>query len=145
MKKIIYTRPDGGIVVVHPVINTHPTREAITEEDALQRAWDRLPPDADDAVVVDQVPEDRTFREAWRHGGDQVNICMVRCRELHRNWIRIIRAPKLAALDIAQLRGQDVEKQKQALRDAPADPRIDKAQTTEELKKVIPECLTPIP
>ena len=48
MKRIIYTRPagmldandEGGVSVVTPNINTN---EILTEEEAVQRAFDKLP------------------------------------------------------------------------------------------------------
>lgn len=139
MQKIIYTRPDGGLSVVHPVINT---REDISEEQALDRAMKRLPPEAINPQVVDSVPVDRTFRNAWKAGAAGIEHDMAKCRDLHRDKMRQVRAPKLAALDVAQLRGQNVEAQKQELRDVTSDPRIESAKTPEELKAVWPSCLT---
>ena len=138
MRKIIYTRPDGGLSVVHPVINT---KESITKEQALARALEKLPKDALNPQVVDSVPSDRTFRNAWKAGSGCVDHDMGKCRELHRDRLRVARAPKLAALDIQQLRGIDVEAQKQELRDVTSDPRIESAKTPEELKAVWPDCL----
>lgn len=161
MKKIIYTRPDGGLSVVHPVINTigekivlddEGNERPFTEQDALERALKALPPDAVNPQMIDAeaIPADRTFREAWTHGGDRVNHDMARCREIWKNQLRVARAPKLAALDIEYQRADeagDAEKktriaaQKQALRDVTAHPGIAAATTPEELKQVIPDAL----
>ena len=152
MKKIIYTRPDGGLSVVHPVINTHPVRENITEEEALQRAFAKLSSDAINPQIVEAnvIPTDRTFRDAWSHGGDKVVHDMPKCREIWKDKLREIRAPILAVLDVEYLladeksdtilKGQIAIK-KQALRDVTADPRIERSQTPEELKAVIPNVL----
>lgn len=86
------------------------------------------------------VPSDRTFRNAWTWNG-KVDHDMEKCRAIHRDRMRAARAPKLAALDIKQLRGEDVEAEKAALRDVTADPAIDAAKTPEELKAVWPEAL----
>lgn len=76
MRKIIFTRPDGGLTVMHPVINTHPQREQITEAEAEQRAWNKLPKDAINPVFVEAsaIPSDRTFRNAWKQSGSQIII-----------------------------------------------------------------------
>lgn len=143
MRKIIHTRPDGGLSVVTPVVNTYPVREAITEAEAEKRAWDKLPADAINPQFVEAsaIPADRTFRNAWKHEGGSVVHDMKKCRELHRDMLRKARAPKLAALDVEQLRGRDVSVQKQALRDLPQSASIDGAQTPEELKAIWPEIL----
>lgn len=88
-----------------------------------------------------EVPADRTFRNAWNWTG-KVDHDMEKCRAIHRDRMRAARAPKLAALDVRQLRGEDVEAEKTALRDVTADPAIDAAKTPEELKLVWPEILS---
>ena len=151
MKKIIYTRPEGGLSVVHPVRNTHPTPEEIDDAAIEQRAWDKLPADAINPRWVDafDIPTDRTFRNAWEdNGGVQVN--MPKAREIYRGKLREFRKPMLAALDTAYLRADEIgdtaEKariaaKKQALRDVTDDPAIGAAETPEELKAVLPEAL----
>lgn len=152
MKKIIYTRPDGGLSVVHPVINTFPKREEITEEEAFQRAWKALPLDAinPQAIKESDVPTDRTFREAWSHGGNSVSLEMNKCRAIHRDRMRVSRAAKFAKLDSDYLRADEagdtskklqIASEKQVLRDVTKVPEIDLAQTPEELKLVWPNCL----
>jgi hypothetical protein len=67
MRKIIYTRPDGCVSVVTPVINTYPVRESITEAQAEQRAFDKLPADAINPQFVEAsaIP-DRSTRKFWK-------------------------------------------------------------------------------
>lgn len=148
MKKIVYTRPDGGLSIVTPIINTHPVPEDITESQAILRAWDKLPKDAINPRFVDEseIPTDRTFRNAWEDNG-AVSVNMPKAREIHRQIMRYKRAPMLSALDIdyqrADERGDSALKaeiavRKQALRDVTADPAIESATTPEELKAVIP-------
>jgi hypothetical protein len=151
MRKIVYTRPDGGVSVVTPVINTYPAVEQITESGAEQRAWDKLPADAINPQWVDAVPVDRTFRNAWKAGAGCVEHDMVKCRDLHRERLRELRKPKLAAADVEFMRALESGKptteiiaRKQALRDVTADPAIEAAQTPEELKVVIPKCLVEV-
>jgi len=94
-----------------------------------------------------EVPADRTFREAWTDTG-KIEIDMPKAKEVHRNKIRAVRADKLMQLDGEWMRatGQnkkqeadDIEAQRQILRDLPADPRIEAATTPEELKAFWPE------
>ena len=148
MKKIIYTRHDGGLSVVHPVINTVPERENITEEQALERALKKLPADAINPQVVDEIPTDRTFRNAWKAGVGAVEHDMAKCREIHKDRLRVLRAPKLAAADVEFMKaleaGQPTSQivaYKQALRDVTADPAIEAAKSPEELKAVLPSVL----
>ena len=141
MKKIIYTRPDGGLSVVHPA--TFHGSEEIPEEQAVQRSWAKLPTDAINPQVVEEsaIPADRNFRNAWEQASNKVAVNMAKARDLHRQKMREARKPKLEALDVEQLRGRDVEAQKNILRDVTALPEIELAATPEELKSVWPDCL----
>tara|TARA_B100000424_G_scaffold6009_1_gene4486 strand:+ start:917 stop:1180 length:264 start_codon:yes stop_codon:yes gene_type:complete len=66
---------------------------------------------------------------------------MAKAKEIHKTNIRNARAPKLAALDVEFQRAiedgsstETIVKQKQALRDAPADSAIDSATDESDLK-----------
>ena len=96
------------------------------------------------------VPQDRTFRGAWEWAGDKVGTNMPKARDIHREHLRKLRAPKLAALDVEYQRADeandnkakaDIAKKKQALRDVTADPAIDAAETPDQLKVVLPDAL----
>lgn len=150
MRKIIYSRPDGGVSVVYPVRNTI-GETLTTDEEIEQRAWDKLPKDAINPRWADasEIPTDRTFRNAWEdNAGIKVN--MLKAREIHKNRLRAMRKPKFEVLDVeymtadevgnSSLKAQIVEKKK-ALRDVTIDPRIESAQTPEELKAAIPNIL----
>lgn len=150
MRKIVYERPDGAIAVVHPVRNTFPVEEDMTDEQVEQRAWDKLPADAVNPrfVAEDEIPADRTFREAWKL---DLTVDMDTARAIHRDRMRAARKPRLEALDVeyqrADERGdaegkQSVAIRKQALRDVTANSAIDAATTPDELKAVWPDCLT---
>lgn len=128
MDRIVYTRPDGGVSVVHPVINTHGEEDDITEDKALTRALAQLPTDAIAPAVVEEstIPSDRSFRDAWRYDGRGITVDMAKAREITAARLRRERAPLLAALDVAYMRadeaGDAVEKlsiatEKQRLRD----------------------------
>ena len=152
MRKIIFTRPDGGVSVVVPAINTIPDLENITEAEAEKRAWNKLPANAiNPRFVTDaDIPTDRTFRNAWKDGGVKIEVDMPKAREIHKNKLRDMRAPKLSKLDVDYMRADEegntalkvkIATQKRALRDVTADPQIASAKTPDELKTVIPKIL----
>lgn len=153
MRKIIYTRPDGQLCVVHPVRNTHPIPETLTDAEIEKRAWGRLPADAIGARWVEEsdLPTDRSFRNAWQDSGKKVEVDMDKCREIHRDRLRAARAPEFAANDLA-LRDAMLSGDKEAtakaiarrdeLRDVTDHPSIDAAKSVEELKALWPEQLS---
>ncbi len=118
----------------------------------IDRVLSKLPPGATDVHVIDSdiVPVDRSYRDAWDFDGEKFVIDMPAAREIHRNKLREARRPLLAALDIEYQRAdeagdvmkkQQIAAQKRTLRDVPADPAIEAAQTPEELKAVWPVVL----
>ena len=89
-----------------------------------------------------KLPNDRSFRDAWKFDGAIVEVDMATARQIHRKRLRAERKPLLQALDsdwfIAAERGDqqqqaEIAAQKQKLRDVTANPRIDAARTAEEL------------
>ena len=76
MNRIVYENQHGGVVIVTPVINTMPEHENITEEQALQRAISKLPPEAVNYVVLDAsgIPTDRTYRSSWVLSPDKQSV-----------------------------------------------------------------------
>ena len=109
------------------------------------------------AMTVDaadyETPAERTFRNAWSFGGNPeagvITVDMGKAKAIWRDKIRVARAAAFDALDAAFMKaletGADtsaIVAQKQALRDAPADPAIDAATTPEQLKAVQPAGLT---
>lgn len=107
----------------------------------------------DEEYNVDSVtfPDNRTFRGAWSINTEQsvVYVDMDIARDIWRDKIRQARIGKLEALDAQFMKAletgadtTEIVAQKQALRDAPADPAINAATTPEELKLVQPAGLT---
>lgn len=81
-----------------------------------------------------------------------ITVNMIKARDIHRAKMRETRASLFAALDVDYQRATEtnadtsvIVAKKQALRDVTADPEIEAAQTTEELKAVWPEILGPKP
>lgn len=151
MKCIVYTRPDGGTSVTVPAPRAR--KEGETDDEFVERIRQKdVPRGATNVRIIDdtEYPSDRAFRDAWKLGQAGIEVDMPKARDIHRERLRQMRAPLLAALDVeyqrADERGDTAEKQriaarKQALRDVTADPRIDAAQTPEELKAAVPEVL----
>jgi hypothetical protein len=82
-----------------------------------------------------------------------ISIDMKKARDIWRDNLRLERSPVLESLDLEFIRAlesgnteqqEKIKKQKQDLRDVPADPRIEKAQTAEDLKqlKLVDEIIT---
>lgn len=146
MKRITYTRPDGGLSVIIPVISRGDPPD-FTEEDALQRAMKDVPTDAQNVTVMDvsELPQDRTYRNAWEHSDGKIAHNMAKAAEVHRDILRQQRAPLLSALDVeyqrADERGDakakaDIARRKQALRDITKHPGIETAKTVDDLKTI---------
>jgi hypothetical protein len=96
------------------------------------------------------LPADRTFRLAWKDSSDGITVDMPKAREIHRQHLRVQRAPLLDALDVEYIRADEagdtaskkrIAKRKQELRDVTDDPAIAKAKTPDELKAVMPPAL----
>lgn len=112
------------------------------ETSLLDGTFPELPKTASDVRIVEDadIPTDRTFRNAWR---PDFTIDMQKAREVVRSRIRHARTPILEALDKDYMRALEagdtarcleIVAKKQALRDAPANPAIEAAQTPDELK-----------
>lgn len=136
--RIVYTRADGGLSIVTPV-------------ESVELAMKDVPKDALNVRVVEdnEIPQDRTFRNAWVDR-DGITHDMDKAREIHRNRLRQMRAPKFAPLDAAYMKADEagnvslkgvIAAQKQILRDVTADTAIEAAKDVEELKAAIPACL----
>lgn len=130
MKRIVYTRPDGGVSVIIPT-------GAVDLAAVLTRD---LPADAVDWYECDasDIPPDRTFRDAWKIEGGKPAVDMSKARTIHMDRIRKVRDRELAKLDVEQLKGRDVAAQKQKLRDIPQTFDLTVAATPDELKALWP-------
>lgn len=89
------------------------------------------------------IPGDKYFRKAWVYDSGKVSIDIPKARAVHLENIRLIRNKKLAELDVEFIRGNDVENQKQILRDMPQTIAADlaKAKTPDKIKAVWPQGL----
>ena len=138
MKRIIYTRLDGGVSVVTPNINTN---EILTEEEALQRAFDKLPSGAINPQIVEAntISSDRTFRNAWEKDEKVIKTNMTKAKDMTKDRLRAERKPLLEAQDVAFQRALEgnadtsvIVKEKNRLRDITK--QVDRMKTINELK-----------
>jgi hypothetical protein len=139
------TLPDGGAWLV-PGCWIRPTNiPALVERKLAVLFADRAPVASWRFISPADVPADRTYRNALTDTGAAVVHDMPKARELHRAALRSERVERLVVLDSEWMRGTgqgiatevaNIEAERQALRDALSDPRIDLAQTTDELKAV---------
>lgn len=137
--RIIYTRPeDGGVSVVIPAPDA-------TVEDCVSR----LPAGVTHEVVgVDDIPSDRTFRNAWEHDTTpkprKIAVNLPKAKELTHERRRAKRAAEFAPLDVEATipaKAAQAEAARQAIRDkyTVIQNNIDAATTPELLKAVIDE------
>lgn len=124
-----------------------------TEDEFMARiAAKDVPADATDVRIVaaEEFP-DRTFRAAWMLSGMTVEIDMAKARDIHRDRLRVARAPLLAALDIEYQRADEADDasakaeivaRKQVLRDITGVEQIELAKTPADLVAVWPEVLS---
>ena len=128
----------------------HWQREATQDEVEMEIAKtsfdaDKLPVKRWALIDTASVPDDRTYRAAWRHTDkDGFHHDMPHARDLHRARLREARAYLLADLDTAYMRAdeagdakakKEIAARKQELRDVTSHPDIAKAKTVEQLKK----------
>ena len=141
MKRIIYTRPDGGVSVVVPAPDF--VAEFKTEADALAVIQSGVQASATNVAVCDaaDIPADRMFRNAWRRsiaGPPMISIDMPAARAIHA--LRINEAVRAKAGDLInrEAMGEDVTTEKIALRDINVQQQINVAKTPEELAVIWP-------
>ena len=129
MSKIIYTNSDGTVSIITPAGDVN---------DAIKD----VPSGLSYEIVEDSViPTDRSFRNAWKQNSKTIETDMTKAKEIHKDKIRIARAPKLAELDIEFQKAletssstTDIVAKKQVLRDAPAASGISTAASEADLK-----------
>lgn len=121
-----------------------------SEDDFLSRIAIKDVPRGLTFSIVDSadLPQDRTFRNAWTVSDKAVGVDMEKAREIHKENIRALRTPLFEKNDVAiadAILSDDKEAKvaaaakRDALRDATDDPAIAAAQTPEELKLAIPD------
>jgi hypothetical protein len=140
MKKIVYTRPDGGLSIVVPAAKEKLEQQlgVLSEAQYEKHVYDRsVPPDAINPREIEdsEIPSDREFRNAWKDDSNSIGFDLDKAKDIQLERIRKAREPKLVELDkefmLALEKGSDVSEiasKKQSLRDI-----------TEPLKALVPD------
>lgn len=138
--KIGIERDDGGLTVMTLVdglgLEDVPREIAKWEQGTGYKAvrWEE---------ITEYPP--RLYRNAYELGDKQAVVNMEKARNLHRDELRIARKPMLEELDVAYVRADEtgdaaqkasIASDKTVLRDVTEDPRIEAAQTPEELAQL---------
>lgn len=136
-KRIIIKNADGTVGILIPGKNTTRSIEEIAKKDIPAGASYKI-------VEASEVPPKDEYRGAWEVDADfKVKHNMNKARELHKEKIRKLREPKLAALDIEYQKAdeegdnnkkKDIAAKKKKLRDATKHSAIDAAQSIDQLK-----------
>lgn len=129
---------DGSVAIMQTVGDATPEQcLAKWHPDSQKQVVSHQPIDPND------IPADRTFRDAWVLVGKSIEHDMDKAKEIKREQLRAARAPALAALDIESIRASEVgdatalgeiRAAKQKLRDVTDNPAIEAAKTVEVLK-----------
>ena len=144
MVVLVHMTADGRCAVTYPAKGY--SLDAVIESLRRPGHNDRIPDGVEPVQMdaADVLPEPH-YRGARKLEGEKVVHDMTRAREIHRNRIRSTRAGLMNDLDTQFMRAletgsdtKDIVAEKQRLRDAPAHPDIDKAQTVDDLKRVWP-------
>lgn len=144
---ILITRTDGGVTVMSFVVYSE--RDGVLREPSDANINAAIAKGGESVISWRRIQRDelpgREYRDAWIDTGAGVGHDMAKARDLHRDKLRAVRGAKLSALDIAYQRadedGNAAEKvrvvaEKQRLRDLPADPRIERAETVADLAAI---------
>lgn len=143
--RIIVHKNDMKSEIKTPTISIMES-EMTSAEEILRKIDRSLMP----VIVKEEELPDYSFRRAWDIVEGKVVIDIDKAKEIHRERMRIARNLKFPELDIAYQRStetnnnkntKEIISQKQQLRDAPADPRIENCTTVQQLKMVWPDFL----
>lgn len=137
-KRIIFKNNDGSIGVIIPAKNTSLSIEQIAAKDVPSGLSYKI-------VDASEVPPRDEYRNSWEVDNDfKVKHNMTKARELHKEKLRKLREPKLAALDIEYQKADEdgdnakkkqISDKKKKLRDVTKHAAIDSAQNIAELKQ----------
>jgi len=143
MKKIIFTRPDGGLSITTPARNTVGD-EGKTDHELEERAWAKLPKDAINPkwINAEDVPKDRTFRNALEDVGGKPVHSLPKAKLLAHGMRRKNRDKEMKPFDdiiAKQIPGEDgiqaeVKRKVIRVKYEATQNAIDMANTIEQLK-----------
>jgi len=114
---IIYTQDNGIVAIIHPTGEL--SIEEVFEKDVPQEYKSTA-----QIVEDDVIPEDRTFRNAWKHEDGKIVEDLNKSKEMHKERLRAERKSLLEQQDILYMKAlengtdtKEIIKEKQRLRD----------------------------
>ena len=130
-KRIVFKNLDGSCGIFVPSPDCKKDLESLAVQVVPEGLEWRI-------VSVEEIPSDRHFRAAWTDdkSTQTVDVDIKKAIEVQKDYIRDARRPLLEDLDVRELRGEDVEAEKQILRDMPS--LCDGVENLNELKKIMP-------
>jgi hypothetical protein len=132
-KRVIWTNPDGTVSVLVPAPGVP---EALWRKDVPAEATDA------EEVEVNDIPADRTFRNAWKKEGKQCKVDLLKAKEECHCKRRAKRDEEFLPLDrevTIPSKAVEAEAKREAVRNkhASIQAAIDNATTVEQLKVVL--------
>lgn len=132
MNRIIYSKPDGTITIVTPIVKSSIEKVLgpLTDEQYADHVISRsIPSDAINVRYIEDsdIPESREFRDAWTDitADSKIDICLEKAKEVKLKEMRLKRDKLLEEVDkefiIALEKGEDtseIKSRKQSLRDS---------------------------
>lgn len=145
--KISIILKDDSVVIMSFVTNDFRGIKRDATEENINAEISRAGFDAKSWRIIQDsdIIQDRTFRNAWKDTGNELEVDMIKAREIHRNNLREKRAERLTQLDIDYLKADEagdivkknkIKNEKQKLRDITIHSSIEAASTPEELKNL---------
>lgn len=139
MKRIIYTRPDGGTSIIVPSTDSGLSIEELAAKDV---------PAGLSYEIVDTVdiPNDRTFRDAWFHdttpAPQKIGVDLAKAQAISHDKRRAKRTAEFAPLDVQATipaKAAQAEAARQAIRDKhdAIQIEIDAAADADALKAIL--------
>lgn len=127
---VLYTRPDGGVSVVHPA-------PGIGMDEVMDRS---IPTDATSVRVVDHlsIPTDREFRNAWFDDGTGIDHDMTKCRSIQKERIDRAKLQKARSLLEREMLGENIVAEKAKIRAINSDQIVGAALDLAALKASFP-------
>jgi hypothetical protein len=145
MQTILIEREDGGVSVMRLLDGAVNIRDEVAKWQAVSPwkavRWRK--------VAADDIPADRTWRDAWRAQEGKIAVDRGAAEAVHMNRIRAARNRELERLDkeIAKAEDSDgkpataLRAERQRLRDIPQTFDLSRAGSLDDLKAIWPEGL----
>jgi len=147
---VAIAREDGGVSIMTILRADGNSPTAIAEEIEKWQSSSDVAAVGHWPIKEADIPQDLTFRDAWKADGGIISVDMEKARAIHMDRIRRVRNAELAKLDVPYMKAQErgdqaamtqIAAQKQALRDIPQTFDLNAAQTPDELKALWPTIL----